>query len=175
MLSLLALYIAFYFLYNSHYSSLQDLTSEIAYQNLIIGAIAKEQSLLNNLQLIAKGVSPDTVPRFTKIYSDNINFLESIKLQGSAPYQVSVSLGSANQTFLTDEFILSFINSAIAVYGNMSQARNTAELIATFAAASPSTLQYLLTNSQQVKEVMMAAASVREGEIGKRIVGFMQV
>jgi hypothetical protein len=70
---------------------------------------------------------------------------------GASPYQISVSLGTVNQTFLTDEFLLSFINSAISIYGNMSQAVTTADIVATFNAAAPSTLQYLLTNSQQVK------------------------
>jgi hypothetical protein len=175
MVSLLALYITYYFLFSSHYQSVQALTSEIAYQNLIIGAVAKQLSLLNDLQLLAVGASPETVGRFTKIYSDNINYLESIKLQGSSPYPVTVSLGSANQTFLTDEFILSFINYAVSVYGNMSAAHSTADLVSIFKTASNSSLQYLLTNSQQVKEVMMQAAEGREAEIGQSMGDAMKV
>lgn len=75
MVGLLSLYITYYFLYSNHYASLQTLTSEIAYQNLIIGGIAKELTLINGLKLLAAGASPETVPRFTKIYSDNINYL----------------------------------------------------------------------------------------------------
>jgi hypothetical protein len=86
---------------------------------------------------------------------------------GASPYQVSVSLGTANQTFLTDEFLLSFINYAISVYGNMSQAKTPSDLVDAFNAASPAAVQYLLTNSQNIKEVMMNSAIVREGQIGE--------
>jgi hypothetical protein len=58
MVGLLSLYITYYFLYSNHYASLQTLTSEIAYQNLIIGCIAKELSLINDLSLLSIGVSP---------------------------------------------------------------------------------------------------------------------
>ncbi len=54
---------------------MKGLTSEIAYQNLIIGAVTKELTLVQNLQLMAAGMSPDTAQRFTKVYMDNINYL----------------------------------------------------------------------------------------------------
>jgi len=44
----------------------------------------------------------DTAARFNKIYMDNINYLEQIKLKGASPYQITISLGSSNQIFLTD-------------------------------------------------------------------------
>ena len=102
MVGLIAIYITYYFLYNSHYQAIQTRTSEIAYQNLIIGAVAKQLSLLYGLQLVSAGASPETAARFTNIYADNLNYLEAIKLQGSEPYQVPVLMGGVNQTFLTD-------------------------------------------------------------------------
>lgn len=70
---------------------------------------------------------------------------------GASPYRISVSMGTANQTFLTDEFLLSFINYAISIYGNMSQAKTPGDLITTFKSASASTVQYLLSNSERIK------------------------
>lgn len=102
MVGLIAIYITYYFLFCNHYQAIQSLTSEIANQNLIIGVVAKELSLLYGLQLVSAGSSPETAARFTNIYADNLNYLEEIKLQGSSPYQIPVLMGGVNQTFLTD-------------------------------------------------------------------------
>jgi hypothetical protein len=151
MIGLIVMYITYYFLFCGHYQSVQALTSEIAYQNLIIGSVTKELSLLYDLQQIVAGGSPETVARFTHIYGDNLNFLESIKLLGSSSYQIDVQMGTSNQTFLTDEFILSFVNYAISVYGNMSLAQTQADLIKTFQSIPATTVQYLMINSMQTK------------------------
>lgn len=100
---LMSTYIFYYFVYKGQLQQVQTLTSEIANQNLIIGAIAKELSLLYELQQISSGsLSSETAKRFTGIYLDNLNYLEQIKLQGSSPYQLDVNVGSANLTLLTD-------------------------------------------------------------------------
>lgn len=55
----------------------------------------------------------------------------------------------------------------------MSQAKTPSDLVNIFNAASPGAVQYLLTNSQNVKEVMMQSAIVREGQIGETIKSLM--
>lgn len=57
---------------------------------------------MKSLSLIAINQSNDTPSRFTNIYNDNIQYLQSIKLQGSNPYYMDVSLGNSTQSFLTD-------------------------------------------------------------------------
>jgi hypothetical protein len=57
----------------------------------------------------------------------------------------------------------------------MSQAKTTADLVSTFKAAAASDLQYLLTNSQRIKEVMMQAAVAREQGVGEQISSYMKV
>lgn len=115
----------------------------------------------------------DTPARFAHIYSDNIHHLEQIKLNGASPYQISISLGSSSQTFLTDEFILSFINYALGIYANMSSATSQADLMSIYASADPYTVDYLKTNSAAAKETMMQRARTRESEIGATIKQFM--
>jgi hypothetical protein len=51
---------------------------------------------------MAANQSNDTPPRFTSIYTDNVQYLQNIKLKGSSPYYMDVSLGKSSQTFLTD-------------------------------------------------------------------------
>jgi hypothetical protein len=46
ILGLVALYIFFYLTFTGHSTSVNTLTSQIAYRNLIIGAITKELSLV---------------------------------------------------------------------------------------------------------------------------------
>ena len=70
-------------------------------------------------------------------------------------------MGGVNQTFLTDEFLLSFVNYAISVYGNMSQAKNQSDLVKNYKAAPATTIQYLIQNSKQLKEIMVGNADVR--------------
>lgn len=55
----------------------------------------------------------------------------------------------------------------------MSQAKTTNDLVNSFNSVPPSTLQYLLTNSQQIKEVMMNNAMIREQAIGQQIGSYM--
>jgi hypothetical protein len=57
---------------------------------------------MKSLALMAINQSNDTPLRFTNIYTDNIQYLQSIKLKGSNPYYMDVSLGNSTQTFLTD-------------------------------------------------------------------------
>jgi len=76
--------------------------------------------------------SNDTPLRFTNIYTDNIQFLQSIKLEGSSPYYIDISLGNSTQTFLTDEFLLSFISYSLNVFGNMTSNMTKAQLAAIY-------------------------------------------
>ncbi len=102
------------------------------------------------MKLIASGDSPDNT-RFGQIYSDNIAYLQSISLLGASPYQVSIQMGNNTQSLLTAEFLLSFINYANIIYGNMSQAKTQADMASIYSAVSPTILDYLVTNSMVLK------------------------
>lgn len=60
------------------------------------------------------------------------------------------------------------------MYANMSTATTTAQLVTAFNNNAPASLQYLLTNSQGVKEVMMDAAGNREDEIADQMNSYMR-
>jgi hypothetical protein len=70
---LIAIYIAYFFIFTAHNNTIQTITSRIAYQNLIIGSITKQLSFMSSLDLISINKYPDTVTRFISIYKDNIN------------------------------------------------------------------------------------------------------
>lgn len=95
MVGLLALYITFFVIFTRHNNAILGMTEEIAYQNLIIGSITKEVSLINTLNQMAAGSSPDTVTRFQKIYLDNINYMEQIQLFGSDSITLNISLSGS--------------------------------------------------------------------------------
>jgi hypothetical protein len=151
MAGLLALYIAYYYLFYQHNNSVMGLTSEIAYQNLIIGGVAKELSLVYSIQQMALNQSQYTAALFANVYSDNVQFLQSIKLSGANPYSIQISLGNGTQAFLTDEFLLSFITYALAVSSTITANSSVADIVSAFKAADPYAVQYLLKNSATAK------------------------
>lgn len=67
------------------------------------------------------------------------------------------------------------MNYAISVYGNMSQAKNQSDLVKNYKAAPATTIQYLIQNSKQLKEIMVANADAREQSIGAEIGGYMKM
>ena len=63
----------------------------------------------------------------------------------------------------------------MSVYGNMSQAKNQSDLVKNYKAAPATTIQYLIQNSKQLKEIMVANADAREQSIGAEIGGYMKM
>lgn len=82
VVGLVGLYIFFYLTFADHANSVNILAQQIAYRNLIIGAITKELSLVYTIQQMQKGASLDNVGRLIQTYNDNLAYLNSIKFNG---------------------------------------------------------------------------------------------
>lgn len=165
----MSLYVICYQLESSHTASTVGLTKEIVYQNLIIGAVSKQQALLYTLVLLTANFSQERAAHYLSLYEDNLNFLQSIKLLGSRPYQLPVLLVSnatiSSQTFYSDEFIFAFINNVVSLYSNISDKTTSAGLVAGYLSADPNKLAYLFANSNITKEVMRDKLTLRISEI----------
>lgn len=114
-------YVAFYFIFKGHNHSTTDYFSEIAYQNLIIGTIAKQYALITTVELMKAKVSKRIPTSYYTISLGNIDYLQGIKLLGSSPYPLTTYI-SANspREFYSDEFLLSFINYAVNMISGMN-------------------------------------------------------
>lgn len=87
---------------------------------MIVGTIAKEYSLIMTLELMKAGVSNRIPTSYYSTYMTNLNYLQSIKLLGSDPFEVTTYLDQNDtQVFYSDEFLLSYINYAFALIENM--------------------------------------------------------
>jgi hypothetical protein len=87
-------YIAFYFIYKGHNDSTTPYFQEVAYQNLIIGAIAKDYALITTLELMKAKVSNRIPTSYYATYMTNLNYLQNIKLLGSQPAKVTTYLSA---------------------------------------------------------------------------------
>jgi hypothetical protein len=85
------------------------------------------------------------------MYFDNIQYLQSIKLNGANPYQIQISLGNTTQTFLTDEFLLSFINYALSISSQITVNSSIANLVSAYKTSDPYAIQYILMNGASAK------------------------
>jgi len=99
VVGLVGFYIFFYLTFTNHANSVNTLAQQIAYRNLIIGAITKELSLVYTIQQMLKGQSVDNVPRLIQSYNDNLAYLNSIKFYGGDAYNIFIELGNGNVTF----------------------------------------------------------------------------
>ena len=57
LLGVIGLQTGFYAVYSAHNSSCTHFSEEVAYQNLVNGAVAKQYSLIQGLQLAAMNLS----------------------------------------------------------------------------------------------------------------------
>lgn len=80
VIGFLVLYVVYFLILSLHVASISPFAQEISSQNLIIGSLSKELSLLKSLQLMGSGSSNEQVGRFLHIYLDNIQYLQSIQL-----------------------------------------------------------------------------------------------
>jgi len=75
IVGLIAIYITYYVIFTAHNNNIQTMTSQVAYQNLIIGSVTKQLSLMSSLDLIPINKYPDNASRFVSIYTDNMKYL----------------------------------------------------------------------------------------------------
>lgn len=165
---LIAMYIAYFFVFSADNYSIQAMTSQVAYQNLIIGSIAKQMSFMSSLDLISINKYPDNATRFISIYKDNINYLEQIQLMGQPSFPIVLDLQNINQTFMTNQFLLTFIDYANTVIGNASSPSLPA-LAANLKMVDPYIITYLTENSATTKEVMISHAISFLNEVASTI------
>jgi hypothetical protein len=158
VIGLVALYLFFYLTFTAHANSVNSLSQQIAYRNLIIGAITKKLSLIYTIQQMQKGQSADDVSRLIQSYNDNLAFLSSIKFNGGDPYNIFIELGNGNVTFESNEYLLSFINYAQILSNAITPARNRSQLLAAIGPTQQTAMNYMLENAPTSKEVMMANA-----------------
>jgi hypothetical protein len=117
-----ALYAVTYILYNANHQSSIHHSQEIVYQNLIIGAIAKQSALVSELQLMAGNRSSENPQRLVSIFSDNLKYLEQIQLLGTTPFPFTYSIDSVSQTSLTSQYISTIINYASTLHSSLEGA-----------------------------------------------------
>ncbi len=100
------------------------------------------------------------------VYMGNVNYLQSVKLLGSAPYPLKTYI-SANETrnMYSDEFLLSFINYDIALAANMSTAITQPQLVTAYAAVDIFKVTYLKLNGLYTRDLMYDALQARVQQI----------
>lgn len=158
VIGLVGLYIFFYFTFTNHSDTVNTLAQQIAYRNLIIGAITKELSFVYTIQQMQNGISLDNVPRLVQSYNDNMAYLNSIKFNGGTSYDINIELGNSNVTFESNEYLLSFINYAQILSNAITPAKNVSQLLQSIGTKQLVAMNYLLDNAPITKEVMMANA-----------------
>ncbi len=134
----------------------------------------KEISLVKALSLMAAGKSPEKADRYLGIYADNMRYLESIQLLGSAPFTITLATDGVTQTAMSTEFLLTFINYASRLYAKLKGATSQAELVAGFKAVDPFVAPYILNNGNTVRSIMESKAKVRLIDIGTAILSFQK-
>jgi len=79
------------------------------------------------------GVSKRVPTSYYQISLNNINYLQSIKLLGSAPYPLTTYISADSpREFYSDEFLLSFINYAVNMISGMNGKKTQPEIVAAY-------------------------------------------
>jgi hypothetical protein len=71
---LIGSFVVIYVVMTDHHSQVESLTSQIVYNNLIAGEVAKQYSLLQSLDLMLQGLYPRPVASFISLYGSNIAY-----------------------------------------------------------------------------------------------------
>lgn len=155
LLGAIGLQTGYYAVYSAHNSSNIQYSNEIAYQNLINGAVAKEYALIQGLQLAAMNLSAETGELFQALYLDNMKELERIQLLGSQPFPLSISVEQSTSSLLSSEFLITLINYANQFTSSLKNASSAAQMWSAFTQMN-SYVQFYLMGTKQVAAQMTA-------------------
>jgi hypothetical protein len=159
-------YISFYFIFKGHNHATTDYFSEITYQNLIIGTIAKQYALITTLELMKAGVSKRVPNSYYAISLSNINYLQNIKLLGSSPYPLTTYISATSpREFYSDEFLLSYINYAVNMISGMQGKTTQAELVSVYNSIEKFKIDYLKLNGDITRNDMNDKVVQRQAQI----------
>ena len=140
---LVGLYVFTYLTMVSHNEELEQRTSEIIYNNLVAGELAKQVSLLDSIDQMQLGQSYLSIPSFLQSYQENIKSLESIKDLGGTPFTVTVMIGSSPVQFQNTDFSLSFLDNANVIYRSISGSVNQSQLLSSMQTSQNTAKNYL--------------------------------
>lgn len=74
-------------------------------------------------------------------------------------------MGNSTQTFFTDQFLLSYINYALALYAQISSAASIPDMAHLYSTANTYQLNYLMSNSNFTKDYMLQQLANRQSQI----------
>jgi hypothetical protein len=164
----LVLYITAFAVLTSKSTNSNNYASEVIYQNLIIGAIAQQARCIHEFYLETGGYTSNGAATLVQEFNNNLAYLQQIGLQGSAPFVLTVPVGTTKVTLLTSQYISTLINYASALSFTLGASNTTLQLKAALSATDAYTLQYLLSGLS-AKDTMMGSLVAREAEIVGRI------
>jgi hypothetical protein len=162
---IIGLLCGYYAVYASHNSNITPLSLELAYQHLINGAIAKEQCLIQGLQLAASNLSAETGQLFLSLYQDNMNYLEDIQLLGSQPFPLQLDIDQSTTTLLSRSFILTMVNYVNQYISSFPGTATAKQMWSSFSSLDQYIQSFLSLGAGQAKEQMYSYIIGRESDM----------
>jgi hypothetical protein len=148
-------FVVSYVVMTDHHYQVGSLTTQIVYNNLITGEVAKQYSLLQSIQMMEQGLFSQNVEVFIHLYEKNIALLQEFNQHEGSQYNISINMGAINVSFISSEFYLSFLDNTKTIYSAIGTTTTQAQLLQSLGPSQQSAISYLKTNCPIAASIMI--------------------